>query len=281
MMAVERVVENKSDYRVPGYGGLWEKIISELFEEFMLLFDRDLYEEIDFSKTPKFLQQDHYKEIIEEKKNSHTADQIVRVYLKNGTEKWILIHIEMQAKADKDLSEQMFRYFYRIYDRFDRDVHTIALIMDDKRSERPEHFHYSFLETKVDYQYDVYNFNSQDIVYLEQSTNPFAVAVIAGICANKSKYDVKKRFYFKRKLMKQILKGFPKEPEKSRTYMTALFYFIDYILQTPNYLQDQLERDLSAHLDKKDVHQMHAEKDELSPTLAGILHEFEKKGRGN
>ncbi|MFK4997608.1 hypothetical protein ACI2OX_09010 [Bacillus sp. N9] len=36
------------------------------------------------------------------------ADQIVKVYLKDGKEKWLLIHIEVQGDDDPDFSKECF-----------------------------------------------------------------------------------------------------------------------------------------------------------------------------
>ncbi|WP_244910487.1 hypothetical protein [Caldibacillus thermoamylovorans] len=50
------VLEKRVSYS-PGtdYDALWKKIISELFEEFILFFAPDLYEVIDFRKGIVFL----------------------------------------------------------------------------------------------------------------------------------------------------------------------------------------------------------------------------------
>ncbi|MFK4997607.1 hypothetical protein ACI2OX_09005 [Bacillus sp. N9] len=62
------VLEKPSTYHHVDYDGLWKKLIYELFEEFVLFFAEDLYENIDFQKQPEFLQQELFKEIIQEKK---------------------------------------------------------------------------------------------------------------------------------------------------------------------------------------------------------------------
>ena len=36
------------------------------------------------------------------------ADLLIKVPLKNGQEKWILLHIEVQGYQDKDLPRRMF-----------------------------------------------------------------------------------------------------------------------------------------------------------------------------
>ncbi len=60
----------------------------------------------------------------------------------------------------------------------------------------------------------------------------------------------------------------------TRNYITALFYFIDYLLQSPGELDKELKNVLLDYVRKEGVEQMQAEKPELSPTLAGILEEL-------
>lgn len=75
----------------------------------------------------------------------------MKVFLKSGEERWILVHIEVQARTNKDFAKRMFRYFYRIYDRFEREVYAIAIITDDVESVHPDYFHYSFYGTRIEY----------------------------------------------------------------------------------------------------------------------------------
>src|SRR5690625_3542917 len=204
---------------------------------------------------------------------------IVKVPLKSGTEKWVFIHIEVQGAQEESFSKRIFQYFYRIYDRFDEEVYAIALLTSERQSNKPDYFHYAFHGTTVNYTYNTYKFHEQSISELEKSTNQFAAAVIAGKYANKYRNDFNKNFVFKRKLMRQILKKFNLHQDKTRRYISSLFYFIDYLLQTPNELNNKLKGDLFAHIRKDGEYSMPIEKRPESPTLAGIFELFEQEGR--
>ncbi|MEG0472697.1 MAG: hypothetical protein RR588_10210 [Solibacillus sp.] len=69
---------------------LWKKVIADLFEDFLLFFLPEFHAEVDFSKPIDFLQQELFKEIIEERKGRKMADQIAKVQLKNGEQQWCL-----------------------------------------------------------------------------------------------------------------------------------------------------------------------------------------------
>lgn len=277
MEANTLVLERPGNYeKTPDYDGLWKALIEELFQEFMHFFALDLYQEIDFSKGAEFLNKEFPPGIIK-KKGRVVADQIVKVHLKCGQEKWVLIHIEVQGEGSKDFAKRMFRYFYRIYDKHNQEVYAIALLTDLKQPKNANHFHYEFYGTKVDYTYNVYSFPDQKIEKLKDSSNPFATAVIAGIYANKAKKDINQRYTFKRKLMIQVLQ-ISAQPEDTRTYLSALFHFIDNLLQMPKDLTTRLKEDIIPYLGEEASQQMLADKRNPSQTLAEIFAELKEEG---
>src|SRR4051812_42434594 len=104
------IKEKPDDYvkQQTDYDGLWKKIIGELFEEFVLLIYPDLYEAIDFQKGHTFLEQELHQPNMDEKKGKRHVDKVVKVYLNDGSKKFILIHIEVQDEFDTEFSYRMF-----------------------------------------------------------------------------------------------------------------------------------------------------------------------------
>jgi len=66
------------------------------------------------------------------------ADILVKVYLKDGSEKWLLIHIEVQGYFEKDFAKRMFVYNYRIFDRYNKEVVSLAILADPLPYFRPD-----------------------------------------------------------------------------------------------------------------------------------------------
>ncbi|MBM7571409.1 hypothetical protein [Aquibacillus albus] len=276
-MASNLVLEKPSQYGVTDYDGLWKQLIHELFEEFTLFFLPNLAEEINFSRKPDFLQQELFQEIVKEKKGKLVADQIVKVYLKSGEEKWILIHVEVQGDPDPDFPKRMFRYYYRIYDKFNRDIVAIALLTDDSKGFRPDTHHYSLHGTSLTYKYNMYKFNDHEEKELIESNNPFAIAVLAAKYANESKDDEVKRYRFKRKLFRLILQKSSYPPVERRIYIATLIYFIDYLLQIPLELTKKLRDEL---IQTKGVKEMvYMDRENLPKSLAEWEKIFKEEGR--
>ncbi|QQT64475.1 Abi family protein [Sphingobacterium multivorum] len=62
------------------------------------------------------------------------VDKLVKVFLKDGREQFVLYHVEIQSnKGRGDLAERMFRYFYRIWDRYKVPITAIAILADESK----------------------------------------------------------------------------------------------------------------------------------------------------
>lgn len=276
MLVLEKPEEYAKSNQQTDYDGLWKKIISELFEEFVLLIDPDFYKVIDFNKGHSFLEQELHQQAMDTKKGKKYVDKIVKVFLQDGTEKYILIHVEVQDNHDSNFSLRMFQYFYKIYDNHQKEIYAIALLTNPFNTVNAYPFHYSFFGTEITYRYHFYQFSEEKISKLETSSNPFATAIIAGIQLHLTKDDPQKRMEIKRKLLKTVL-DFERYPQELT--ITALFYFIDYLLHLPDELTKQLREDIIPIIEKEADHMIYSEKVETSPTLAEILEKYKREER--
>jgi len=88
----------------------WKDLLEELFPQFLEFFFYDLYKEIDFSRKPVFLDKELEKILKVSKVGKRFADKLVKIYLKDGSEKWCLCHVEVQGKSEKNFSERVYIY---------------------------------------------------------------------------------------------------------------------------------------------------------------------------
>ena len=65
------------------------------------------------------------------------VDKLVRVNVLNGDEKWIYIHVEVQGTKQAEFAKRMFVYNYRIFDRYDRPVASLAVLADTHKQWKP------------------------------------------------------------------------------------------------------------------------------------------------
>lgn len=116
---------------------------------------------------------------LERKGGSRFVDMLVKTYLKNGKEEWILIHLEIQGEKTDNFAFRMFQYWYRIYDRFETDIIALAVFTGGKNQKRPNHFHKSFLGTEIRYKYNTYHILDHTERQLLSMKNPFALIILA------------------------------------------------------------------------------------------------------
>ena len=104
------------------------------------------------------------------------------------------------------------------------------------------------------YSFRTYKILTQSEVQLSKSQNPFAMAILAGLFAIKSKKDVDTKYEFKMKLIRLL-----KEERWCREKIESLFLFIDALLKLPDILlklpdikEIELENNLKIILGKED-----------------------------
>jgi len=101
----------------------------------------DIFGEIDWNIAPEYLDKEFPKLLPEYFKGGQTInDKLVKVRLKNGDDQFLIIHIEVQSESDKDFAQRMFKYFYRIYDKYGENVDAIAILTDDNKKFKPEKY---------------------------------------------------------------------------------------------------------------------------------------------
>ena len=243
--------------------GLWKKVIGELFEEFLQFFIPELYQEVDFETEPEFLDKELYQEVIDEKKGRRYADRLVKVHLKSGQEKWILIHVEIQGSREDEFPKRMFQYFYRIHDRHREEIVAVAVHTFPGTITNMQRFEYDYFGTRLNYSYNNYRTEDYLNAELERSDNIFSKVVLAAKAVHETKNEVEKRYRFKRKLMRDLLHS----KKYSRMTIAATLYFIDYLLQLPDEEMKELSIELGPEIRKeRGLLELYNEKN-ASPTV--------------
>ena len=227
-----------SEANPPDYDAYWKEIITTLFEDFVRFFLPDVYEQVDFNKPPEFLEQELQKLIADKlKKGKIINAKLAKVYLKDGSERWLLIHIEVQSSHEVDFAERMFAYFYRIYDKYGPHLTAMALYTGTSK-QPPDTFRYELLGTEVTYHFNTFSIRQASEKELLASDNPFALALLAGKYHLQTRKDVEKRYTFKRKLVTLAL-----ERDYERRTILALLRFVHLLVSLPQTLETEFEQE--------------------------------------
>jgi hypothetical protein len=73
----------------------------------------------------------------------------------------------------------MFRYFYRIWDRYRKPVSAVAIFTGRDAKKMPARFEYVYRKTKLQYDYHTLSLLDFTDEELEKSDNPFALVALA------------------------------------------------------------------------------------------------------
>lgn len=192
---------------------LWKAIIEDFFSDFLTFFYPEALDIFDFSKNFEFLDKELEQIILPSSSKNRIADKLVKVYTKEGKEQWILVHIEVQGYEDDEFAERMFTYFYRIYDKYKKDISALAIFTDDNPKFHPKSFQKTFIRTGVVYNYETFKLSDYKPKDFQGSNNPFAIVMETALYGlKKNKLKDEKLFAVKLDLARRLNeKGFPKE----------------------------------------------------------------------
>ena len=233
--------EAKNDYDSP-----WKDIIELWFQDFMEFFFPDVASRIDWQRDYEFLDKEFQQIIREAEQGRKLADKLVRVWLQDGREVWILVHVEVQGSREAIFPKRMYIYNYRIFDRFDRPVVSLALLTDSQRKWRPDSFTMEMLGCQTSFRFLTFKLLDCDEQELKTSNNPFALCSLAQLKANETVNSPETRKKWKVRLARSLYeKGFTKQE------IINLFRFIDWIMALPEELAENFWQEHSTYEESK------------------------------
>lgn len=217
------------------YDSPWKEIIEQYFPDFMHFFFPHAYEDIDWKRQYHFLDQELQKIIPDSETGNRRVDKLVKLFLKNGRETWLLLHIEIQGQWDGDFEERIYIYNYRIFDRYKKPVISIAILTDDNLNWRPQSYKHELWEHKLSLDFLTRKLLDYDQAELIASDNPFSIVVLAHLQTMETRRDPKGRYAAKLTLAQMLYqRGY------NHREIWELFRFIDWIMALPVNLEQQI-----------------------------------------
>lgn len=186
----------------------WKHILNTHLKDFVEFFWPEAYDDIDWTRPYEILEQELLSIGIKEEIGNRRIDKLFKVFLKNGREQWLLLHIEVQHTKEDDFTETMFIYFYRIYDRYRQDVASIAILADTDKAWRPNRYNRQVWNSEIIRTFEVVkliDFKSR-IAELEKHPNPFAMVILIQLAALETKPDEKYRLLTKLEFFRSLHK---------------------------------------------------------------------------
>ena len=230
------------------YDGAWKEGVEKYFEAFLTFFFPQIYSEIDWTRGYEFLDQELQQLMRESEVGKQFVDKLIKVWLSDGKETWLLIHLEIQSQVDAGFPKRMFSYHYRIFDRYNQEVVSLAILGDSQASWRPQEYSYGRWGCRLSLQFPTVKLLDYEPRWseLEQSDNPFAVLVMAHLRTQATTKDLTSRLRWKLSLIKQMY-----ELGYSREKILQLFDLIDRLMTLPPDLDLNFKTELKQFEDEQ------------------------------
>ncbi|MSU77387.1 MAG: hypothetical protein EXS16_04735 [Gemmataceae bacterium] len=222
----------------------WKDALHFYLPAFILFFYPDIYADIDWTRPYEDLDKEFQKIARRVKFRKRYADKLFKVWLKDGTERWLLIHVEIQGDYDPDFQRRMFQYHLLAHQLYNHDVVSLAVLCDENENWRPERYGYENWRSGIEM-----TFRTAKLIdwldkktQLAESTNPFAAVVLAHLEAISARKDPAK--LGQRKL--ELVKGLYRQ-NWSAEDVRRLFGLIDWVITLPEEFDEKFWADLNEY----------------------------------
>ncbi len=223
------------------YDSPWKEALDAYFEPFLALLFPQVHRQVDWSRGYESLDKEFQQVVREAEVGRRYVDKLVKVWTKEGVECWVLIHVEVQTTRDAEFPRRMYVYNYRVFDRYNRAVASLAVLADDDTDWRPTDFSSNLFGCEAGIRFPavkLLDLAAHEAV-LEASSNPFAQVVLAHLKARETHGDPASRCDWKIRLVRNLLeRGFtPKD-------VRELFRVIDWLMELPPALEQIFWQDM-------------------------------------
>jgi hypothetical protein len=223
----------------------WKFLIVKYILQFIEFFIPDLYADIDTTRKPVFLDNELQTIWRSMKTGLKMTDKLVQVWLKNGEERLVLVHIEVQARFETLFSKRMFTISYRILDKYKVEPVSLAVFVDTPVPAKFDTYEHATYGTETRFKYNAYKVIDQiEIELLKRDHNLFALAVLANLRTIQTKpkeESQKENAAFDRLTFKKHLFNLLKERNFEPEVYYDLLNFINYLMILPEELTIEYE----------------------------------------
>ena len=223
------------------YDSPWKDAIEHYFPEFIEFYFPDAYAGIDWSKEYVFLDQELRAVVQDAELGTRIVDKLVRVTEISGTETWVYIHVEVQGTKQAEFAKRMFVYNYRIFDKYEKPVASLAVLADDHKQWKPTFYGYALLGCKHTLEFPVgkltdYEDQLDDLLVSE---NAFGLITAAHILTRQTRKENQERYEAKLRLVRIL---YQRHWDKQR--VIDLITVVDWLMTLPTWLETKVWQEI-------------------------------------
>jgi hypothetical protein len=223
------------------YDSPWRDALDLYFEPFVALLFPEVHGQIDWSRDYEALDKEFQQVERAAEVKRRYVDKLVKVWTKAGAECWVLVHVEVQTTRDADFPAPMYVYNYRVFDRYNKPVASLAVLADDDPDWRPAEYWSRVFGCVAGIRFPAVTL--LDLAAhepaLEACANPFAAVVLAHLKARQTRDDPVGRYNWNLRLVRGLYeRGF------SARDVRKLFRLIGWLMELPAALEQVFWQDL-------------------------------------
>jgi hypothetical protein len=225
------------------YDNPWKSAIEVYFRDFLRLFFPAIEADIDWSQPVVFLDKELQKVVRDAEIPKRYADKLVQVHRLNGQKTLVICHIEVQGQWEGDFAVRMYSYNYRLRDRYNCPVVSLAILADENNTWRPQHFQDELWGCSTDFRFPIVKLldYQNDWTGLTASRNPFAVVVMAHLKTKETHNQPEARKQWRYHLTTMLYdQGYGEQD------ILELHRFLDWLMDLPEALERQFQVELKA-----------------------------------
>lgn len=230
------------------YDSPWKESLDVYFKLFVALFFPQAHAEIDWDRGYESLDKELQQIAPEAELGRRVADKLVKVWLKDGQEQWLLVHVEVQTFEQAEFARRMYIYNYRAFDRYNREVVSLAVLGDDNPQWRPESFGYGRWGSHAGIRFPIVKLLDYAPEALEENPNPFAMVVLAHLETLQTHQAPGQRRARKVRLIKGLFdRGLSAEDVR------RLFRLVDWLMDLPDVLEEGFWDEMKQYVEERNM----------------------------
>ena len=228
------------------FDGPWKEAIEWFFEPFLEFFFPEVYANIDVERGHEFLDKELERIAPDAAMGRGTVDKLAKVWMRDGQEQWLLIHVEVQSQEQSTFAERMYTYNHRLCDKYGTMPVSLAILGDDRPNWRPSEFVAGRWGCEVRFTFPtakLLEYAARE-VELATDSNPFAAVTLAHLKTLETRGDPSARVQWKLALVRSL---YDRGLDKRRVRL--LFKTIDWIMTLAPLREDVFMNEI--HEDEK------------------------------
>ena len=232
------------------YDNPWKSFIELYFHDFVLFFFPHIEADIDWSKPIRFLDKELQKVVRDAEIPKRYADKLVEVHRLSGEKAIVICHVEVQNEGEAEFGARMYSYNYRLRDRYNCPVVSLAILTDESKTWRPDGFQDELWGCSTDFRFPIVKLldYESDWARLEASRNPFAVVTMAQLKTKATHNQPQERKQWRYRLTTILYdQGYGEQD------ILEMHNFLDWLMKLPEDVEKQFQIELKAFEEAKQM----------------------------